>query len=193
MGHYLDRLGVTLDELEKIIASNASLRGVLVGYLAEVRLMETWFLEHPMRRYDDHDRAHKGDRWITYKGREFSIEVKSLQSNSVRQVEGGWTGRFQVDASDCRTVTLPTGDKLTTTCLVVGEFDLVAVNLFEFGAEWRFGFAKNRDLPRSSYKKYTPEQRQYLLQTTPKITWPLQPPFRDEPFSLLDEMLSESH
>jgi hypothetical protein len=77
--------------------------------------------------------------------------------------------------------------------LVVGQFDLVAVNLFDFGEQWRFAFAKNVDLPRSPSKTYTPEQRKYLLQTTPKITWPLQAPFRDEPFSLLDEMLSEPH
>ena len=193
MGHYLDRLGITLDELEQIIASNASLRGVLIGYLAEVRLMETWFRDYAFRRYDDHDRTHKGDRWITYKEREISVEVKSLQSNYVTQVDDGWSGRFQVDASDCRTVVLPNGESVTTTCLVVGEFDLVAVNLFEFGEEWRFAFAKNRDLPRSPFRKYTAEQRQYLLQTTPKITWPLQPPFRPEPFSLLDELLLESH
>jgi hypothetical protein len=193
MGHYLDRLGITQEELEQIIASNASLRGVLVGYLAEVRLMELWFKDYPFKRYDDHDRTHKGDRWITYKGREFSVEVKSLQSNYIKQTKEGWAGRFQVDASDCRAVTLPNGDVVTTTCLVVGQFDLVAVNLFDFGAEWRFAFAKNCDLPRSPSKKYTPEQRQFLLQTTPKITLPLQSPYRAEPFSLLDEMLLEPH
>jgi hypothetical protein len=42
-----------------------------------------------------------------------------------------------------------------TTNLVVGGFDLLAINLFEFGAEWRFAFAKNRDLPRSTFRKYT--------------------------------------
>jgi hypothetical protein len=101
MGHYLDRLGITVEEIEQLIASNASLRGVLVGYLAEVRLMEMWFRKHPLKKYGDHDREHKGDRWITYKGREFSIEVKSLQSSSIKQVEGGWKGTFQCDASDC--------------------------------------------------------------------------------------------
>ncbi len=190
---YLERLGITAEELEQIIASNASLRGVLVGYLAEVRLMQKWFKEYPFKRYDDHDRTHKGDRWLTYRGRDFSIEVKSLQSNHVKRTPEGWAGRFQVDASDCRTIDLPNGDSVQTTCLKVGEFDLVAVNLFEFGHEWRFAFAKNRDLPRSPSKKYTPEQRQFLLQTTPKITWPLAAPFRAEPFSLLDELASESH
>jgi hypothetical protein len=190
---YFQKLGITIEELEKIVEASPSLRGVLVGYLAERRLAEKWFRKYRLRRYDDHDRTHKGDRWLTYKGREFSIEVKSLQSNYVKEAEFGWTGRFQVDASDCREVKLPNGDVITTTCLVVGQFDLLAVNLFEFGNQWRFAFAKNWDLPRSPSKKYTAEQRTFLLQTTPKITWPLQPPFRSEPFSLLDEMLSESH
>lgn len=190
---YFHKLGITITELERIVEASPSLRGVLVGYLAERRLVEMWFADHPLRTFDDHDRTHKGDRWLTYKGREFSIEVKSLQSTYTKKVEGGWAGRFQVDASDCRTVRLPNGDSIATTCLVVGEFDLVAVNLFDFGQEWRFAFAKNVDLPRSSFKKYTPEQQSFLLQTTPKITWPLHPPYRAEPFSLLDEMLSGPH
>jgi len=64
----------------------------------------------------------------------------------------------------------------------------VAVSLFPFEHKWRFAFAKNEDLPRTRYSKYTPEQRRYLLAGTMNITWPLQPPFHDEPFSLLDEI-----
>jgi hypothetical protein len=90
-------------------------------------------------------------------------------------------------------VTLPNGDVIETTCLVVGEFDLLAINLFDFRQQSRFAFAKSTDLPRSPSRRYTPEQRQYLLQTTPKITWPLQPPYRDEPYGLLDELASEPH
>jgi hypothetical protein len=104
------------------------------------------------------------------------------------------TGRFQCDASDRRPVTLPDGSAVETVCLLAGEFDLLAINLFEFGQQWKFAFIKNSDLPRSGYKKYTDYQRQYLLQTTPKITWPLQPPYRDEPFALLNEIVaSKAH
>ena len=190
----LDDLNVSRDELNHILAENPSFRGILIGYLAEHKLCEIWFPDLKHHKYDDHDRSRKGDRWIIYKGREYSIEVKSLQSNYVKRLGSDtWSGRFQVDASDRRPVTLPNGDKLETTCLVVGEFDLVAINLFEFGQQWRFAFAKNTDLPRSKYRKYTPEQQQYLLQTTPKISWPLSLPFRDEPFGLLDELASKSH
>lgn len=76
---------------------------------------------------------------------------------------------------------------------MLGEFDLLAINLLDFGQQWRFAFVKNTDLPRSPYARYTAEQREHLLQTTPKISWPLQPPYRDEPFRLLDELASEAH
>jgi hypothetical protein len=189
------RLGVTSGQIEQLIEASPSLRGLFVGYLAESKLVETWFRDYELKKYDDHDRQKKGDRWINYKGQEFSIEVKSLQTSSVLQTAAGtFRGRFQCDASDRRPVKFPNGRKIETTCLLVGEFDLLAVNLFEFGYQWRFGFIKNVDLPRSTFNKYTKYQRQFLLQTTPSITWPLQPPYSEEPFSLLDEMAaSKTH
>jgi len=120
------------------------------------------------------------------------VEVKSLQTNSVRQIpSGGFRGRFQCDASDSGMKKLPNGDVLKTVCLVVGGFDLLAVKLFEFGQQWRFAFVHNFDLPRSSCPRYPPSQRKYLLQTTPPITWPLQPPYELEPWSLLDRIVRE--
>jgi hypothetical protein len=75
--------------------------------------------------------------------------------------------------------------------LLVGEFDLVAANLFAFENKWKFAFAKNRELPRSTYKKYTPEQRQYLISSLISVTLPIEPPFYDNPFPLLDEIIKE--
>lgn len=186
------RLGVTAKEVEQLVQALPSLRGVLIGYLAEGKLVKQWFQGYDLDKPDDHDRAKKGDRILTYKGHKLSIEVKSLQTNSVIETSPGiYKGRFQCDASDSREVPLPDGSRLKTVCLVVGGFDLLAINLFEFGQQWRFAFVKNFDLPRSTFAKYTESQRQFLLQTTPSITWPLQPPFRDEPFALLDELVAE--
>ncbi|MBI1903821.1 MAG: restriction endonuclease [Planctomycetia bacterium] len=189
------RLGVTAAEIEQLVQASPSLRGVLIGYLAETKLAHLWFSKYKLHKYDDHDRQRKGDRWIPYKGHEISIEVKSLQTASVVQTAAGtFVGRFQCDASDRRPVRFPDGSTIETTCLLVGQFDLLAVNCFEFGQEWKFAFVKNSDLPRSKYKKYTDYQRQFLLQTTPTITWPLQPPYRGEPWSLLDEIAaSKTH
>jgi hypothetical protein len=75
--------------------------------------------------------------------------------------------------------------------LAVGRFDLLAVNLFEFGHEWRFAFAKNVDLPRTKSSKYTAEQRQYLLATSIRITLPVELPFHEEPFAVLGEIIAD--
>lgn len=185
---------VTRAELNEILETRPSARGHLFGFVAEYKLTKLYFNDpriQSLRRYDDHDRTRPGDFGFIYGGMPVNISVKSLQTGSVKQIgKTTYTGRCQCDASDRRPVTLPNGRKLTTTNLVVGGFDLLAVNIFHFGKEWRFAFAKNRDLPRSTAKKYTETQRKYLLATSIPLSWPLEPPFRDEPFSLLDQIVS---
>lgn len=183
------------EELSGILEQNPSLRGMLFGYVSEFKVRKTWF-ERPefsdVKKYDDHDRSKKGDLSVIYRDREILIEVKGLQTNSVEKTgDDSWTGTFQCDASDRREVTLPNGEKIKTTCLLAGEFDLLAVSLFQFGNRWRFAFASNSDLPRSAYSKYKPEIRPYLLKSNMKITWPLSPPWQKTPFPLLDRIVDK--
>ena len=187
----LTRWDFTDEELTQLIDGNPSLRGMVLGYLAELKLERLWLSDprfSEVFKYDDHDRGHRGDRVAVYRGKEFIIESKSLQTATVQRTPEGWAGRAQVDASDRRQVSLPDGSTVTTTCLLRGEFDVLAVNLFAFGDEWRFAFAKNLDLPGSRYSRYTEYQRQHLLATMVEVSWPPQPPFRADLFELLDEM-----
>ena len=101
-----------------------------------------------------------------------TFESKSLQTNSVSRTAQGWAGRAQVDASDKRSVQLPDGSSLQTTCLLRGQFDILAINVFEFMKEWKFVFAKNHDLPTSTYRRYT----EFLLDTLVTVHWPPKPP-----------------
>jgi hypothetical protein len=192
----LQRWDITPEELTNAIDENPSLRGMLLGYIAEYKLRSSWFMNREgvsqLIKHDDHNRKKKGDLVINYKGREFIIESKSLQTNSVKKEEKRFVGKAQCDASDRRTVTFSDGSKLETTCLLAGEFDILAVNLFAFDDAWRFIFAKNSDLPRSTFRRYTPQQREKLLASLVRVTWPPEPPFRDEPFSLMDELLESS-
>lgn len=190
----LTRWGVTIDELTRAVDENPSLRGMILGYLAEQKLETLWLSSdeiESVRKYDDHDRRRKGDRVVRYRGQEFVFESKSLQTATVKPVADGWFGRAQVDASDRRTVRLPSGDLLVTTCLRRGEFDILAVNLFAFENRWRFAFAKNSDLPMTRYRGYSDYERRHLLATTVEVHWPPRPPFREEPFSLMNEILQE--
>jgi hypothetical protein len=141
---------------------------------------------------DDHDRSRKGDLRIRYNGHEFRIESKSLQTarNKVLR-DGSYAGFAQVDASDRRTIILPDGSQLQTTNLLVGKFDILAVNCFTFRNEWNFVFARNEDLPRSTFRNYSESQRRHLLATTVQITWPPSGAFTDDLFGLLDRIVEE--
>lgn len=190
----LERWQLTPQELSEIISQNPSMRGLLMGYVAEYKLRKIWFSDDRVERaikYDDHDRSRPSDLEVHYNGVPITVEVKSLQTASVQHTDEGYQGRFQCDASDRRTVELPNGESMQTTCLIVGQFDLLAVNLFAFREQWDFAFIRNRDLPRYRYRRYTAEQRQYLLATLVAVTWPLQSPFEPEPFRLLDEISRE--
>jgi hypothetical protein len=108
----LDMFGVTLEYLTEVVRGNPSLRGVIIGYIAERKLWD-WFAADgrvsSIRKDDDHDRANKGDLVVTYRGFDFRIEVKSLQTNSIRIFDpsaGTWVKKVVQEAA-----TAPVGGK----------------------------------------------------------------------------------
>lgn len=189
-----ERWDVSLSQIERLIIDNPSLRGFLIGYLAEGKLQEMFERDKRVssaRKYDDHDRSRKHDLVVIYKGRAFSIEIKSLQTASVKPstIAGiELEARFQCDASDRRKIKLKNGQEVETTCLQFGEFDILAVNLFAFRERWEFAFALNEELPSSEYKKYPEAIRKNLIKSIIPITLPLQPPFVSDPFVLLERL-----
>lgn len=193
----LDKLDITVEEFQWSMENNPSLRGVVIGYLAELKLRQ--FFENDRHisnlfKYDDHDRKKKSDLVVVYNGKEYSFESKSLQTNTVKNssVPGiEKIAKFQCDASDCRDIELPDGDKLKTTLLKYGEFDILAVNMFAFHGKWEYAFARNKDLPHSTSKKYTESQQKQLISSLITITYPVQPPFVLDPFVLLEEIEKE--
>lgn len=195
MENILEHWGISVEELGEAILKNSSLRGMVFGYVAELKLRQM-LEDNPniefMVKDDDHDRQRKGDLRIRYRGFEFRLESKSVQTNSVKHLPNGtWVGKTQVDGSDRRTVQFPDGSSLETTLLLRGEFDILAVNCFAFGGVWYWVFAKNSDLPRSSYKKYTFAQQQSLLASLVAVHKPAQGIFTSNLFALLDQMVLE--
>ena len=134
---FLEHCQLTQEEIDEIISTNPSLCGMLFGYVSEYKLRKYWFTDERIAnlvKEDDHNRLQKGDLFFTYKGVSMSVEVKCLQTHTVKKLgDDGYSGKFQCDASDRRKVLFPDGSSLETTCLRVGEFDLLAVGLFEFG------------------------------------------------------------
>lgn len=91
----LETWGISAEYLTDVVNCNPSLRGMIVGYIAERKLKEQ-FEAHKRtdahRKDDDHDREKKGDLVVTYNDEEFRIEVKSLQTNQVEVLmpDGTW-------------------------------------------------------------------------------------------------------
>lgn len=198
---FLEDWDLSFEEIDELLTDNPSLRSFVSGYTAELKCRNLYFLNNErvtkVKKYDDHDRNKKGDISFEYKGLEFNVEVKSLQTNSIKHLEDGTKkATFQCDASDRRPVAFPDGSQVETTCLLVGEFDLLAVNLFGFTGEWKFVFALNDHLPRVSgvrgaAKNYSEYQRALLLATSMPMTYPPSDMYRDNPWELLDHLVIE--
>lgn len=187
---------VSSKQISSLINQNPSLRGMLLGYVAELKLKELISVLPDISytyKFDDHDRKKKSDLYIVYRGKAFDVEAKSLQTNTIKFDEATqtWTAKTQVDASDRRDVLLSSGKKLNTTLLLRGEFDILAVNCFGFGGAWKFLFAKNTDLPSSTFKKYDETDRKELIASLVTVSFPVAPPFYESLKDLLDSMIEE--
>ena len=192
----LETWGITIGEFTELLNLNPSLRGRLLGYIAEFKLrqiMTTLPGITYITKFDDHNRKKKGDLYIIYRGRAFDVESKSLQTHSVKHdAENNlWRGNAQVDASDRRIISLPDGTQLNTTLLRRGEFDILAVSCYAFEHQWRFIFAKNSKLPSSTFRKYSAEQQKWLIASLIPVTWPPTSPFSSDLLFLLDELIEE--
>jgi hypothetical protein len=175
----------------EVLRETPSVRGMVYGSLAEVQLSR-WLIAHgvPLKdqaRDDDHAKT-KSDRTILYNGRKYTIQVKSMQTNSIKSDgRDGFKATVQCDGSDRRRVLLPNGNAVETTNYVAGEFMVLATPLHAFTGKWDFTFRLNSTLDLTTSKKYAPEDRRYLLKTVVSITWPLQPPWQTDLFGLLDD------
>jgi hypothetical protein len=136
---------------------------------------------------DDHEKT-KSDRTVIFKGKRVTIQVKSIQTNSIELEGGVFTAKVQNDASDRRKVKLPGGSKVETTCYVVGEYDILAVSLHPFTGEWRYAFKENSELKRTTSKKYTPKQQRHLLATLETISYPLDPSWTEDFDAILESV-----
>ncbi|MEV0681930.1 hypothetical protein AB0I60_35955 [Actinosynnema sp. NPDC050436] len=200
---FLEDWDLSYDEINELLTDNPSLRSFVMGYAAEVKCRTMYFHGHPdvtgIYKPDDHDRTEKGDLIITYRGQRFAVEVKSIQTVSMRarKRSGRVEPFYQCDASDRREVIFADDTSVETTALLVGEFDVVAVNIHAFTGKWDFVFAKNEDLPtmegatRGAARNYTPYQQQNLIRTSIAIDLDPGEPYVRDPFVLFDQIIEE--
>lgn len=200
---FLEDWDLSYDEINELLTDNPSLRSFVMGYAAEIKCRNQYFRGHPdvtaIYKPDDHDRTEKGDWILTYRGHRIGVEVKSIQTSSMkpRGRSASVMPYYQCDASDARAVTFRDGSTLHTTALLVGEFDVVAVNIHAFTGRWDFAFAKNEDLltmegaTRGAARNYKPEHQRQLIKTLQPLPLTVPAPYSRDPFALFDEIIEE--
>lgn len=198
------------EEFNRIIHKNSNALSAIYGYVAEERLREE-SLENDdrvtnIRSPADQDSADKGDWAFQWKGEPMKIEVKSLQTHTIEEVDSNQTkltddgqepiqykaGFHLKGTSDQRKITHE-GKEYNTTLMNVEDtdVDIMAVNLYKIKDEWDFAFLKVEDLPRSKGSSYPDSLRQKLARSQIKLTIPLQDPFTKDLYGLMDEILEE--
>lgn len=217
---YLDKWGCTLEALDQMLVETPLLRGMLWGNVAERRLRADVFegqravtgivkpADSNRTNHADETKRLKGDLFFKYKGHEFKLESKTLDTDSVVELgDGTYAGTCQSNASDRRNLPLPNGEAVNCNLLVYGQFDIFAVCLFAFGDRWHWAFAKNKDLacsPRQERPKkpklgdawvprYTEEQRKYLIASSQRLSYPLPENgiWHSEPWPVLDSIIED--
>jgi hypothetical protein len=182
----------TEEEIAHAMDVNPSLRGMVLGYVAEIKLKST-ILRNPnvssVHKQNDHNRKIKCDLIIVYKNRQFLIEVKSVQTNSVKTKGSFKTGLAQVDASDKRKVKFEDGSIANTTLLLRNRFDILAVNCFPFTGKWDFVFCLNNNLPKPISKNYSSHQQNSLIASPVCVSYPCSFPYTDDVFRLMDSTI----
>ena len=175
LANVLDPVRWATPELLMEIIKTPSLRGIVYGYVAEYEFRR--YLREELRiedynRDDDHKKT-KSDLNFTYNHRRYSVQIKCLQTNSIKLANSIFSAIVQNDASDRRRVKLPNGEEIETTCYIAGEYDILVSTVQPFTGSWKFVFKRNKDLSKSKYHRHTEEQRKYLLATQEPITYPV--------------------
>jgi len=142
--------GVCIQDIEELAEQNPSLRGYLHGYIAELflkRHLESLHGISKVEKIPDRD-SRKGDFLVTYLNHTLTVEAKSLSSNDLRQdlLNDSWIGRVNLKKTGAGKIP-DTHER--TTCLMRGEFDVLAICTFSLTKTWEFVFLENRYIPSS--------------------------------------------
>lgn len=166
----------TNEELENVIRDNPSLRGYLQGYLAEVALMKYLVTLEGVSSVTKIPDQHKdkGDIRVTYKDQKVTIEVKSIASNSVREdvLNDTWEGKVQIKNTDKRKVEVEGIGIISSSSIIKGQFDILAVSCYAVSGQWDFLYMGNEYLPEKSSELPGFIKTSFIInpETTPCVT-----------------------
>jgi hypothetical protein len=178
--------GFTMGDIQGMLDENPSLRGYMQGYFAEWALRKQ--IENipgvkSVEKIPDQDTT-KGDLKVVYKDVVITIESKSIHTNTVKYdiLTQSWEGAAMMKNTDKRTLLIEGEGEVSTSKLLKGQFDILAVCCFPISGKWDFMFVENRFLP-------TSEESDRLLKIRLNINPNTTPGLTDNLVKLLEKTL----
>lgn len=208
-GDLAQKFEVSEDELKDMIAhvfsNNLSALAFFEGYGSEY-LLEKQVKRIPgvsgQHKPGDNNLEVKGDLIVQYKHTPVSIEVKNVRrkTNSenrkpklvVNLEESYWVGYFSTRSSRTRKIVFSDGSEVHTYCTIRGQYDVIAVNVFQLNGKQNFIYCLEQDLPSTSPNSttfLTPLQCAETLQPEIAVRWPPVAPWTDS----LEEILERAY
>lgn len=147
-GEFLAK-SITTSELGESLDNNPCFRANYIGYAAEVKLkayLKTIPTLDSISKIPDLDNR-KGDFLVTYKGKDFSIELKMVAKGELKEdlVHGGYFGTVNLKRTGPEI--LPDGRRIHS--LTRNRFDILAVGSVTPEGNWKFFFISPRYIPSS--------------------------------------------
>jgi hypothetical protein len=183
----------TEHEVAKLMEENSSLRGIVLGYVAEEKLkkiIESNSEVSSNYKPHDQDKSIRCDRVVVYKQQQFYIEVKSILSNTIRSESDYFVGTAKTNYADKKELLFDDGSNCVTSLAMRKEFDILAVNCYHMTGKWDFVFIPNQSIPATESSEYTQFQKSQLLTRTIDVCFPPKNPLHSTNLVLLmDEIL----
>lgn len=126
------------------------------GYLSELALMKKLRVlpgVTSVSKIPDKSET-KGDLLVCFEGKNLTIEVKSVETRSVKydSITDSWEGKVGCKNSDSRVLIID-GEEFKSSHVEIGKFDVLAISTYSAVGTWDFVFIENRYLPRLSSDK----------------------------------------
>jgi hypothetical protein len=179
--------GVTLEEIADLFRENSSLRGYCQGFVSERRLAQ-WLRTFPeiesVEKIPDQSEE-KGDLRVVYKGEILRIELKSIATDSVRHdvLNDTWQGKVRTKATDRRDIEIDGVGVIRTSCLIKGEFDILAISTLPVDGQWTYMFMDAAFLPETANPG--------LIQTSFTLNPLTTPGVQADPLKVFDSILAK--
>ena len=195
------------DMISYVFSNNLSALAFFEGYGSEY-LLEKHIKTIPEitghYKPGDNNLEVKGDVVVTYKDVPVSIEAKNVRrgTNSrkrkpkhiVNLEESYWTGYFSTRRPRSKLVTFSDGSQVDTYNSLRGQYDIIAVNVFQLIGKQQFVYCLETHLPSTEYiQAYTdlsPLQCQETLRGEILVRWPPVAPWTDSLQDVLEQALA---